>query len=88
LEILYKQSHGYLTKTSFKSSIKFHWTTVCFNLYLSYTFNLFISSEERTKTLQYILYQREQIDQLLIEKQSVNFFFFFCSSIKLSILIV
>jgi hypothetical protein len=24
LEILYKQSHGYLTKTSFKSSIKFH----------------------------------------------------------------
>jgi len=36
----------------------------------------FISSEERTKALQYILYQREQIDQLLIEKQSVNFFFF------------
>jgi hypothetical protein len=36
----------------------------------------FISSEERTKALQYILYQREQIDQLLIEKQSVSIFFF------------
>ncbi len=31
-------------------------------------------SEERTKTIQYILHQREQIDQLTDDKQSVKYF--------------
>jgi hypothetical protein len=33
------------------------------------------SSEERTKAIQYILHQREQIDQLTTDKKSVNIFF-------------
>jgi hypothetical protein len=48
---------------------------------LFYSHHLFpffsFSSEERTQAIQYVLHQREQINHLINEKQSVNFRLFF-----------
>jgi hypothetical protein len=47
-------------------------------LYSHHSFPFFsFSSEERTQAIQYVLHQREQINHLINEKQSVNFRLFF-----------